>query len=262
MARRRNNDLWDELADSPWWISVVLAAVVYVGIRWGLPSIAGSNIFLRAITQGLQGAAWIFALPFLLVAGFAAWSRYRRRDLLDSQKGLETLRALSWQNFERLVGEAYRRQGYVVEELGGSAPDGGIDLVLHRQGVRVVVQCKRWKSAQVGVSLVREFYGVTIAEKAERGIFVTTGTFTPDAADFARGKPLELVDGAGLAALVEGLQPSKSGAALPAATACPNCGGGMVKRVAKRGANAGGEFWGCRRYPSCTGARNIEREAA
>jgi restriction system protein len=257
MARHRNNDLWDELADSPWWISVVFAVVVYVGISWVLPSIAGSNIFLRAIAKGMQGVAWIFALPFLLVAGFAAFRSYSRRHLLDSQKGLETLRALSWQNFERLVGEAYRRQGYVVEEVGGSAPDGGIDLVLHRQGSKVIVQCKRWKSAQVGVSSIREFYGVTVAKNAERGIFVTTGTFTRDALDFADGKPLELVDGRHLAILVEGVQPAKPATEAPPTPACPKCGGEMVQRLAKRGANAGREFWGCRRYPECSGIRSL-----
>ena len=36
------------------------------------------------------------------------------------------------------------------------------------------MQCKRWKSTQVGVTLIREFFGVTVAEKAERGIFVTS----------------------------------------------------------------------------------------
>jgi len=81
--------------------------------------------------------------------------------------------------------------------VGGPAPDGGVDLMLDRQGSRVVVQCKRWKSAQVGVTLIREFFGVTVAEKAERGIFVTTGTFTPDAVEFARGKPIELVPSTG-----------------------------------------------------------------
>jgi restriction system protein len=262
MARRRNNDLWDALTDSPWWISVVLAVVVYIGISWVLPSIAGSNTFLRAIAQGLVGVAWIFALPFLLVAAFAAFRSYSRRDLLDSQKGLEALRALSWQNFERLVGEAYRRQGYVVEEVGGSAPDGGIDLVLHRQGSKVIVQCKRWKTVQVGVSSIREFYGVAVAENAERGIFVTTGTFTQDALDFADGKPLELVDGRRLAVLVEGVQAAKPAAKASPAPECPKCGGEMVQRLAKRGVNAGREFWGCRRYPSCTGVRSIEQEAA
>ena len=38
---------------------------------------------------------------------------------------------------------------------------------------------------------------------------------------------------------------------------CPRCGSGMVRRVARRGANAGGAFWGCSRFPSCRGTRNI-----
>ena len=74
----------------------------------------------------------------------------------------------------------------------GQRPMAASTSCSHRQGSRVVVQCKRWKSAQVGVTLIREFFGVTVAEKAERGIFVTTGTFTPDAVEFARGKPIEL----------------------------------------------------------------------
>jgi restriction system protein len=114
-------------------------------------------------------------------------------------------------------------QGYVVEEVGGAAPDGGIDLVLHRQGGKVIVQCKRWRNAQVGVSLIREFYGVTVAENVERGVFVTTGVSTPDATEFARGKPLELVDGAQLA----------------------------------KGARPGQAFWGCRNYPQCQGMRSL-----
>jgi restriction system protein len=140
-----------------------------------------------------------------------------------------------------------------IEELGGAAADGGIDLVLYRQGRKVVVQCKRWKAAQVGVSLIREFYGVIVADKAERGVFVTTGTFTPDAIDFARGKPLELIDGERLAELVAGVHPDRSAATAPT---CPKCGGKMIQRIAKRGANAGREFWGCRRYPQCNGVRN------
>jgi hypothetical protein len=40
-----------------------------------------------------------------------------------------------------------------------------VDLVLHKGGGKVVVQCKRWKSAQVGVAMIREFFGVTVAEK-------------------------------------------------------------------------------------------------
>jgi DNA-binding helix-hairpin-helix protein with protein kinase domain len=48
--------------------------------------------------------------------------------------------------------------------------------------------------------------------------------------------------------------PTNSGSA---PLACPRCGSGMIKRLAKRGRNAGGYFWGCSRYPSCKGTRNI-----
>jgi len=117
-------------------VSVVLAVVIYVGIKWFLPAFAGHNIFLRGIAQGLYGVAWMFTLPFIFVAGASAFISYRRRALLDSRTGLDSLRALSWQDFERLVGEAYRRRGYTIEEIGGSAPDGGVDLMLYSGGGR------------------------------------------------------------------------------------------------------------------------------
>jgi restriction system protein len=159
------------------------------------------------------------------------------------------------------VGEAYRRRGYTIEEIGGASPDGGVDVLLYAGGQKTIVQCKRWRTAQVGVSLVRELYGVMVAERAERAIFVTTGTYTSEALAFASGKPLELVDGRALAKLVAGVQSVQPRQELARATptstvGCPNCGGEMVRRVAKRGANAGKTFWGCRRYPQCHGVRD------
>jgi restriction system protein len=265
---RRNNGLLNDLIDLPWWVSLLVAGIVFVGIGWVLPAYAGSNMLLRPLAAGFRPFAWVFCLPFLLTAAFAALRASRRRDLLDSQRGLQTLRALSWQDFERLVGEAYRRRGYTVEEIGGSSPDGGVDLLLYAGGRKAVVQCKRWRTAQVGVSLVRELYGVMVAEKAERAIFVTSGKFTEEAKVFASGKPLELVDGYALAKLVEGVQTSRIQATEPrphaskplhttaATLACPKCGSEMVKRVAKRGPNAGNAFWGCARYPECRGVRD------
>ena len=270
---RRTNGLLDELIEFPWWVSVVVGALVFFGIRWLLPAFAGSNMFLRPLASAIQPVAWFFTLPFLVTAAFAALRAFRRRDLLDSQRGLQSLRALSWQDFERLVGEAYRRRGYTIEEVGGAAPDGGVDLRLFSAGHKTLVQCKRWRTTQVGVSLVRELYGVMVGEKAERAIFVTTGNFTDDARSFANGKPLDLVDGEALAKLVEGVQtshvsgepiatqraPSASPLSLGSESSsppCPKCGGEMVRRVARRGANAGNAFWGCRRYPACRGVRD------
>jgi restriction system protein len=259
---RRKKRFFEELIELPWWASLVVAGIVFFAIRWLLPAFAGTNIVLRSLAVAIQPFAWFFTLLFLITAALAALRTYRRRELLDSQRGLETLRALSWQDFERLVGEAYRRRGYAIEEFGGSAPDGGVDLLLYSAGRKTVVQCKRWRTNQVPVSLVRELYGVMVAEKAERAIFVTTGTYTSEALAFATGKPLELVDGTALARLVEGiLKPTPHGLKPTSQTpmptvGCPKCGGEMVRRVAKRGANAGKAFWGCRRYPQCHGVRD------
>ena len=100
-------------------------------------------------------------------------------------------------------GEAYKRQGYQVEERGGNEPDGGIDLILIKKGEMVLVQCKHWEAEQVGVKIVRELYGVVAAEGATKGIVVTTGYFTRDAEIFAQGKPLLLIRGNELSRLIE-----------------------------------------------------------
>ena len=85
-----------------------------------------------------------------------------------------------------MVGEAFRRQGYAVEERGGSSPDGGVDLVLRKGGQKTIVQCKHWKSQQVGVSIVRELLGAMTAQSASGGIVVTAGSYTADARAKAR----------------------------------------------------------------------------
>ena len=86
---------------------------------------------------------------------------------------------MTWQEFEQLVAEAYRRQGYRVAERGGGGADGGIDLELRTKDKTLVVQCKRWKTRSIGVELVRELYGAMTGEQAHAAIFVTSGNYTP-----------------------------------------------------------------------------------
>jgi restriction system protein len=93
---------------------------------------------------------------------------------------------------------------------------------------------------------------------------VTSGTFTQDAVEFANGRNVRLIAGEELRELVRearGAKPRASVAASTVAasatstTGCPVCGGPMVRRQARRGANAGGHFYGCSRYPLCRGTR-------
>jgi restriction system protein len=269
-------DIFNILTKAPWWLGVTAAGIVYItgNLFFGnAPAHSPSqalNPLLRMFTNAI-------AVICLVAAAVSAIKQLMRRNLLDRQDGLQSLRSLSWREFEQLVGEAYRRQGYDVEETGGGGADGGIDLVLRGHGETVLVQCKQWRVLQVGVEKVRELFGVLHSEGADRGILVTSGTFTREAQSFKVGKPLVLVDGPALASLVRDVrtpaatrptvQPSHRAPVPPLPPdrptappsdplTCPKCGAPMTLRTAKRGNNAGNTFYGCTRYPDCKGIRN------
>ena len=133
---------------------------------------------------------------------------------------------MSWQDFELLVGEAFRLQGYEVTELGGEGPDGGVDLVLRKGREKFLVQCKQWRAFKVGVAVVRELYGVMAAKGAAGGFVVTSGSFTEEAIAFASGRNVTLVDGPKLFGLIQqakarSRQPGEGGDARPAAPGHP-----------------------------------------
>ena len=81
---RRQKHLLHQLASLPWWVSLIAAVVVYAAIRWLLPAVGSSNQFLRPLGAALSDKASWFTLPFVIVAGIAAFDTYYRRRLLDN----------------------------------------------------------------------------------------------------------------------------------------------------------------------------------
>lgn len=110
---------------------------------------------------------------------------------MRSQGGLLSL---SSQQFEIIVEEAFRRLGYRVLENNAGAADGGVDLILDREGQRFFVQCKHWKMRQVGVKPIRELFDVMSAEGVRDGFFVSAGSYTSEARAFADEVGIALVD--------------------------------------------------------------------
>jgi restriction system protein len=256
---RKDESLLNLLTRLPWQVSVLVAAGAYVFFRFVLPAIPVGNPLIKSVLQGVSMVAPLIVLA-LLAAGFVSvvLSKQKQR-LLNKQTGLKSVGELSWQQFESLVGEVFRRKGYRVLENPGGGPDEGVDLRLRKDGKKAYVQCKHWKKKQVGVKPVRELYGVMKAKDADEGIVVTYGDFTREARAFARGKPLQLIEGEKLGKLIQEAQRrNRAGQARPAAPKgekmiCPKCGSDMVLREAKRGKYAGRKFWGCSRYPKCEG---------
>ncbi|OGV65644.1 MAG: hypothetical protein A2283_15805 [Lentisphaerae bacterium RIFOXYA12_FULL_48_11] len=266
---RRNEGLFDILVMCPWWVSIIFSAVSYIALKFIVPAIKvdlkGPINFGAIMFKGFAGAAPIIApyiaFAFLVPALISAIRAWRKRRLLDHQQSIESIRQISWKEFEELVGEAYRRQGYIVTENEGTGPDGGVDLILEKKGEVILVQCKQWRTTKVGVEKVRELYGVQMSNGAHRSILITSGFFTQEAQNFAANNPMDLVDGPQLQELIKNVQ--AGGKAVPsvlpipitsqATMMCPTCGSEMVLRTARKGANAGQKFWGCSKFPQCRG---------
>jgi restriction system protein len=105
--------------------------------------------------EQLMLLVWVAAITIVVVVALV--DDIARARQLRHQRALSDLAALSWQQFEEVVADAFRRHGYKVREMGGRGrADGGVDLVLVRNGETTVVQVKHWRRDVVGVSLVRE----------------------------------------------------------------------------------------------------------
>ena len=130
------------------------------------------------------------------------------RDVLDGMAQGQNLSAMDWQDFEHLIRELLAKE-YADKnaevKITRASRDRGVDAVIFNSdplhGGKFVVQAKRYSNT-VDVAAVRELYGTVLNEGANRGILVTTSHFGRDAHEWAANKPLTLIDGQNLLALL------------------------------------------------------------
>ena len=237
----------------------VITAILLAILGWAAPLFAGASVIAGIWLLFGRWLIWLLAGLVFAYTVVGVWRRFIDRRAFDAT---DDPAGLTWSQFERLIAEFYRRKGATVTPRGGPTADGGVDLsLMYPSGEQLIVQCKHWKNRLVGVKPLRELWGVLDDEKADGAIFVTSGSFSVDALAFARGKRLELIDRPrlrGMLAEVKRGQAAESVAEpVPAASSplCPRCQSPMVLRTARRGANAGEQFWGCTTYPKCQGVR-------
>ena len=266
MGRRRQStfeDLIDIASFLPWWISILLAIISYLTIHYfavmDIPHITGSSqMGAFVVKQLMKSLAVVFqyVIPFAFILGaiISAVRQWKKKSLFEKQTNLDSIKQLGWQAFELLISEAYRRKGYQVTDTK-DGPDGGIDIILKKDGKETLVQCKHWKAQKVGVKEVRELNGIVAARGADKGILVTSGTFTTEAGDFSENTSIDLIDGESLVSLIPDIKTQNVQS--EAKPLCPRCKSDMVLRTARKGTNAGNRFWGCSTFPKCKGVINL-----
>jgi hypothetical protein len=160
-----------------------------------------------------------------------------------SAGGTDALARLTWQDFEHLLAEHYRAQGYRVEH---HAPvkslktlAAGVDLRLTRGNESVILQCKHWDALEVEVQEVNELLSVMLNEAATKGILVTRGRFSAEAISIQRRQPrLQLMDGEMLRVLIK--LPDHLDASLPGSVAASPAAKKSTKTPRRRGASSQG----------------------
>jgi len=261
-AHSRTDRILDRLVLLPSWVTLSVGVLLYITFEWFQRTHISPHQN-PLLTIGTSVYAPLFFGLFLCIAIVGAIHRRKRFSTLEQQTGITSLKAMQWKEFEHLIAEVYERQGFAVSYALDVGPDGGVDVVLRRAGRRWLVQCKCWRTWSVGVATVREMFGILHHEGADDVIVVTTGDFTEDARNFAKGKPIVLINGQELWELVQSVksapladmpdvEPGKSHVPV-----CPGCGSSMLQRTAKRGVAIGKQFWGCSRYPACNGSRSF-----
>lgn len=307
MARRKKEGLLEVIAGAtallPWWAGVLLAVASYLVLHALAKPVAVTPLQPGQLGSFAVSAIWqtlamigqyVLPLCFLLGAGMSAYKRRRSAQLhADASNRSDAVAQMTWLEFEALVGEFFRRQGYSVVTQGGAGPDGGVDVLLKKGSDRYLVQCKHWRALRVGVQPVRELYGVMAAQRVAGGFVVTSGSFTEEAEKFAAGREISLIDGIALqrgirsqtvqtARAAPAAQPTSSQGGgvvgqslgsvesvtalvdsvkpvMPAMEGCPLCHAPMVLRQTRQGATPARQFWGCSNYAKtkCRGTRAL-----
>ena len=163
------------------------------------------------------------------------------------------LRQIDWFQFEQVVALMYRKQGYQVNRRGGANPDGGIDLIIEKNGVRQGVQCKHWQTSKIKESTVRELVGALHIGGLQRGVFVSLGGCTDPARRLAEAQGIAILEECQVADMLAAVDASYNPEILELLNDerkyCPKCESEMVLRTAK--AAPTNQFWGCSKYPRC-----------
>jgi restriction system protein len=179
------NSLFAILLRSSWWISIAIAAGLIALSRALLPS----EYFLFGAFS---------AIPFIVIGAIAGWKQLRAPSPARIAGTLDTVRAMSWNDFANAIEAAFRADGFVVTRLQGEAAD----FEMLKDGRTVLLAGKRWKVARTGIEPLRELVAARQARDAQECLYVATGEITENARRFATENRIRIVSGPELAKLM------------------------------------------------------------
>jgi len=182
------NSVFALLLRARWWVSALIAAFIAL---LGYAALPPQYKLFGAMTS----------MPFWTVGAIAAWRQLRAPKPAYIEHRLQLFRSLSWQDFAAGVDHALLRDGFAVTRL--DRPEA--DFSIRSDGREGMVACRRWRTPITGVEPLRELHQAALAAGAQESLYITTGSFTPNAIAFAADKKIRLVHDEALVKLLREL---------------------------------------------------------
>ena len=183
----------------------------------------------------------------------------QQAEKMPEQWTEELINKVEWRVFEKICMALWRIKGFAVEETQNGA-DGGVDFYLQANETKTrigAVQCKSWKSKNIGVAVIRELQGVVASENLKLGLLMYSGKLSKEANDFL-AKPTVTIKAQSAAAIfqeINKLELKQQEALFKEVIkedyntpSCPKCDIKFIERKPKKG---GKPFWGCSSFPRC-----------
>lgn len=187
------NSLFAILLRSPWWASLAIAAVL---------ALLGAAL----LPVGYRAVGALSSLPFVVVSALAARRQWHLPSAARVSEIQTAVAALPWPAFAGLLEQAFARDGYVVQR--GKSAASAVDFELERQGRKMLVSARRWKSARTGLDALRTLQAARQAAEgadAPDALYIGLGEFTDQARAFAAEHRIAVWQAAEVAQSLRGL---------------------------------------------------------
>lgn len=186
--RMAKNSVFAVLLRSPWWISACIAVLLGV-------------VGYALLPAQFRVAGALSGLPFAVVAVIAIYRQWHLPSAARVAQTQEALTTMAWPAFAALLERAFQRDGYTVQR----SKIAGVDFELERKGRRMVVGARRWKSANIGLEVLRALQTAREATEAPDALFIGLGSISDNAQPFAAEHRIAVWQGAELTQALRGL---------------------------------------------------------
>ena len=182
------NSLFAVLLRSPWWISAGIALLLAL-------------LSFALLPEAYRIVGALSGLPFVVVAALAARRQWHLPSDARVAETQQALNRMAWPPFAALLEQAFRRDGYSV----APGQTAGVDFELERQGRRMVVSARRWKSARTGLEVLRTLQAARDKQEAPDALYIGLGPISDNAQPFATEHRIAVWQAAELAHALRGL---------------------------------------------------------